>query len=161
MNKALEHGFSRFLIFKMKELALTSVIRNIEVYNDLKSFVKDVSKKVSPNITLENFRCLFFYYFGALLTVVSLGFITKKLQTTNYKLIRCKLKIDERFKLPMKFMVGKPRFNSRLSLRASKTIMASSRILIRKKFWSARIATSRSRWKHRMTCSAFNESSRN
>lgn len=157
LDVSLEYGFSQFLGLKMNELLLLRIIQNIEIYNNLKDFAEEVSRKVSPDIKLDNIQNLF-VYFASILMLVLLGFIMekflfKKLHTASRKLIRHQFRIlKRRFKFSNKFAVCKREFNLGLSSRPSRMIMASSRRFpVPKNYWTARPAVPRSRWKHRIT----------
>lgn len=68
------------------------VKRNLEVYETLEDLVKDISRKVSPNVKLYNIQNLFFY-FGGFFTLFSLMFIVdvflfRLLRKIHRKLVR-------------------------------------------------------------------------
>lgn len=115
---SLQFGFSMFLGLKMKELLMARIMQNIEVYTDLKNFVENISKKVSPNVKLDNVQNMF-TYFVSFLMLITLVFVigkvySKQLQPINRKLVRRSFKRSFKSK---KSIVSERGFDSRLLLR--------------------------------------------
>ena len=56
--------------------------RNVEIYETLEEYVGDISRKISPNVRLENVENLFLF-FGGLLMLILLVFVIDFSVQTN------------------------------------------------------------------------------
>ena len=93
MGASFEHGLQLSFAAKAKEVCMLKLKKNVEVYETIEDFVGDISRKVSPNVKLNNIKKLFLY-FGGFLMFVSFVFLMnniylfKRRRTANLKLVR-------------------------------------------------------------------------
>lgn len=88
-----EYGFPETLQTRTDDAYLLQAQKNLPIYESLEAFVKDISRKFSPNVKLYNIQNLF-TYFGCFLAFVLFGFVAnifvlKQLKTSKRKLVCC------------------------------------------------------------------------
>ena len=73
------------------------VKKNVEVYETIENFKRELSSKVSPNVKLDNVKNLFLY-FGSFLVLVSFTFVVDNLVKQLKKLKKNCRRIVRHFK---------------------------------------------------------------
>ena len=89
MDASFETGFLPFLNLKVHEVILLDAKQRVEVYETLENFVTDISRKVSPNVKLDNIKNLF--YFVVFLIFVLFVFLIDTFLLKKLKVIKRKL----------------------------------------------------------------------